>query len=220
MASTHAEEPLAEDTADHDAHIYEEVMLSERMEHSQRLAVEELITTEASYVHNLQLCLSDIRAHLQKKQLPGLDLEGLFSNTDDILHVSRRFLRGLQDTATQEHEQLLSISTLFQEFKEEMEMVYKIYCASYEHALLLVESYRKDPRLQEEIMDTLTATVPHTSASDLSFFLVMPVQRVTKYPLLLGKILENTPANTSTHEALAAAVRAMTQPPSTTRLSS
>lgn len=211
MASTHAEEPLAEDTADHDAHIYEEVMLSERMEHSQRLAVEELITTEASYVHNLQLCLSDIRAHLQKKQLPGLDLEGLFSNTDDILHVSRRFLRGLQDTATQEHEQLLSISTLFQEFKEEMEMVYKIYCASYEHALLLVESYRKDPRLQEEIMDTLTATVPHTSASDLSFFLVMPVQRVTKYPLLLGKILENTPANTSTHEALAAAVRAMTQ---------
>lgn len=52
---------------------------------------------------------------------------------------------------------------------------------------------------------------PHTSASDLSFFLVMPVQRVTKYPLLLGKILENTPASTSSHAALAAAVRAMTQ---------
>ncbi|NXC38182.1 ARH37 factor, partial [Penelope pileata] len=92
-----------------------------------------------------------------------------------------------------------------------METVYKIYCASYEHALLLVESYRKDPRLQEEIMETLNATVPHTSASDLSFFLVMPVQRVTKYPLLLGKILENTPANTSAHAALAAAVRAMAQ---------
>ncbi|NXJ05454.1 ARH37 factor, partial [Odontophorus gujanensis] len=92
-----------------------------------------------------------------------------------------------------------------------MEMVYKIYCASYEHALLLVESYRKDPKLQEEIMETLTATVPHTSASDLSFFLVMPVQRVTKYPLLLGKILENTPASSSAHAALAAAMRAMTQ---------
>lgn len=38
-------------------------------------------------------------------------------------------------------------------------MVYKIYCASYEHALLLVESYRKDPRLQEEIMETLSTTV-------------------------------------------------------------
>lgn len=52
-----------------------------------------------------------------------------------------------------------SPGTLFQEFKEEMETVYKIYCASYEHALLLVESYRKIPRLQEEILETLNATV-------------------------------------------------------------
>ena len=52
-----------------------------------------------------------------------------------------------------------SPGALFQEFKEEMETVYKIYCASYEHALLLVESYRKDPRLQEEILETLNAAV-------------------------------------------------------------
>ncbi|KFV57310.1 Rho guanine nucleotide exchange factor 37, partial [Gavia stellata] len=191
--------------------IYEEVMPCDRMELSQRLAVEELITTEASYVHNIQLCVLEIRAHLQKKQLPDLDLEGLFSNTDDILHVSRRFLKGLEAMATQKDEQLLCISALFQDFKEEMETVYKIYCASYEHALLLVESYRKDPRLQEEILETLNTTVPHTGASDLSFFLVMPVQRVTKYPLLLGKILENTPTSASAYPALQAAVRTMAQ---------
>ncbi|NXJ81136.1 ARH37 factor, partial [Trogon melanurus] len=92
-----------------------------------------------------------------------------------------------------------------------METVYKIYCASYEHALLLVESYRKDPRLQEEILETLNATVPHTGASDLNFFLVKPVQRVTKYPLLLGKILENTPTSASAYPALQAAARSMAQ---------
>nr|XP_030139692.3 rho guanine nucleotide exchange factor 37 isoform X1 [Taeniopygia guttata] len=188
-----------------------EVMSCDRTEQSQRLALEELISTEASYVHNLQLCVCDIRAHLRDKQLPGLDLEGLFSNTDDILHVSRRFLKGLEATAGQGQEQLLCISTLFQEFKEEMETVYKTYCASYDHALQLVESYRRDPRLQEEILATLNATVPHTGASDLSFFLVMPVQRVTKYPLLLGKILENTPSSSSAHSALQAAARAMAQ---------
>ncbi|KAM4764181.1 rho guanine nucleotide exchange factor 37 isoform 1-T1 [Cyanocitta cristata] len=203
-------EPDAEDAAEAEEAVYE-VLPCDRMELSQRLAVEELITTEASYVHNIQLCVSDIRAHLQKKQLPELDLEGLFSNTDDILHVSRRFLQGLEATAGSGQEQLLCISTLFQEFKEEMETVYKIYCASYDHALQLVESYRRDPRLQEEILDTLNATVPHTGASDLSFFLVMPVQRVTKYPLLLGKILENTPSSASAHSALEAAARAMAQ---------
>ncbi|XP_074958146.1 rho guanine nucleotide exchange factor 37 isoform X1 [Phalacrocorax aristotelis] len=210
MANACGADPHAKDAAETEEAIYE-VIPCNRMELSQQLAVEELITTEASYVHNIQLCVLDIQAHLQKKQLPDLDLEGLFSNTNEILHVSRRFLKGLEATATQEHEQLLCISALFQEFKEEMENVYKIYCASYEHALLLLESYRKDPRLQEEILKTLNATVPHTGASDLSFFLVMPVQRITKYPLLLGKILENTPASTSAYPALQAAVCAMAQ---------
>ncbi|KAL9836169.1 LOW QUALITY PROTEIN: rho guanine nucleotide exchange factor 37 [Geothlypis trichas] len=203
-------EPGPEAAAEAEEAVYEE-MPGDRMELSQRLAVEELISTEASYVHNMQLCVCDIRAHLQDKQLPELDLEGLFSNTDDILHVSRRFLKGLEAVDSQGQEQLLCISTLFQEFKEEMEAVYKVYCASYDHALQLVESYRRDPRLQEEILDTLNATVPHTGASDLSFFLVMPVQRVTKYPLLLGKILENTPSSASAHSALEAAARAMAQ---------
>lgn len=69
MASTHGAEPDAEDTAETQQAIYEEVMPCDRMELSQRLAVEELITTETSYVHNVQLCVSDIRAHLQKKQV-------------------------------------------------------------------------------------------------------------------------------------------------------
>lgn len=71
MASTHGTEPDAEDAAETEEAIYEEVMPCDRMELSQRLAVEELITTEASYVHNIQLCVSDIRAHLQKKQVRG-----------------------------------------------------------------------------------------------------------------------------------------------------
>lgn len=46
-----------------------EVMPCDRTEQSQRLALEELIGTEASYVHNLQLCVCDIRAHLRDKQV-------------------------------------------------------------------------------------------------------------------------------------------------------
>uniref|UniRef100_A0A8C3N9W0 Uncharacterized protein n=1 Tax=Geospiza parvula TaxID=87175 RepID=A0A8C3N9W0_GEOPR len=102
-------EPGSEEAAEAEEAVYEE-MPCDRMELSQQLAVEELISTEASYVHNMQLCVSDIRAHLQDKQLPELDLEGLFSNTDDILHVSRRFLKGLEATAGPGQEQLLCIS--------------------------------------------------------------------------------------------------------------
>ena len=54
----------------------------------------------------------------------------------------------------------LSLSgSLFLEFQEELEQVYKVYCASYEQALLLVETYRKEPRLQGEIQDTIEAVL-------------------------------------------------------------
>lgn len=71
MASTGGAEHDAEDAAKTAEGVYEDVVPCDKMELSQRLAVEELITTEASYVHNIQLCVSDIRAHLQKKQVRG-----------------------------------------------------------------------------------------------------------------------------------------------------
>ncbi|XP_077183208.1 rho guanine nucleotide exchange factor 37 [Paroedura picta] len=209
MANDNTVEPLAQESPETDCNIYEEVKWFNKAEQNQRMAVEELISTETSYVHNLQLCISDIRDHLQIKQLPEIDLEGLFSNIDDVLSISKQFLTGLEDMTNQEHEQLLHISTLFQELKEEMENVYKVYCGNYDQALFLLDIYRKDPRLQRAILDTLHTTVPHTGASDLSFFLLMPVQRITKYPLLLQKILENTLDSDSAYEALSAATKAM-----------
>ncbi|XP_070595545.1 rho guanine nucleotide exchange factor 37 [Erythrolamprus reginae] len=213
MANDSNEEPPSKVTSEDEEHIYEHIyetlVSSDKPELNHQMALDELITTEANYVHNLQLCIFDIRDHLQKKQLLEIDLEGLFSNIDDVLQVSKRLLKGFEASLNQGQEQLFHISTLFQELKAEMENVYKIYCGDYDQALLLLDIYSKEPRLQKEIMDTLTTTVPHTGASTLSFFLVMPVQRITKYPLLLQKIVENTSDSDSAYGALQAAATAM-----------
>nr|XP_058136874.1 rho guanine nucleotide exchange factor 37 isoform X2 [Dasypus novemcinctus] len=123
----------------------------------QRLAVRELVDTEGSYVHTLQLCASDIRSRLQ--QLPQEDLDVLFSNIDAIIKVNSRFLHALQDTDSRKEEQVHQIGNLFLEFQEELEQVYKVYCASYDQALLLVEMYRKEPELQREIQGIIEAVV-------------------------------------------------------------
>lgn len=173
----------------------------------QRLAIRELIDTEVSYLHTLRLCGSDIRSHLQ--QLPPEDLDILFSNIDDIIPVSSRFLHGLQETACKEEEQARLIGDLFLEFQEEFERVYKVYCANYDQALLLVKAYQKEPELQKEIQGVIEAAVPQAGPSGLSFLLVIPLQRITKYPLLLQKILENTPADASAHPVLQRAASAL-----------
>ncbi|XP_066888201.1 rho guanine nucleotide exchange factor 37 isoform X4 [Kogia breviceps] len=173
----------------------------------QSLAVRELIDTEVSYLHVLQLCASDIRSHLQ--QLPQGDLDVLFSNIDDIIKVNSKLLHDLQEIAAREEEQVQLIGNLFLEFQEELEQVYKVYCASYEQALLLVETYRKEPRLQGEIQNTIEAVLPQAGPSGLSFLLVIPLQRITKYPLLLQKILENTLPDASAYPVLQRATSAL-----------
>uniref|UniRef100_A0A8B9Y497 Rho guanine nucleotide exchange factor 37 n=1 Tax=Bos mutus grunniens TaxID=30521 RepID=A0A8B9Y497_BOSMU len=173
----------------------------------QRLAVRELIDTEVSYLHVLQLCASDIRSRLQ--QLPQGDLDVLFSNIDDIIKVNSRLLHDLQETASREEEQVQLIGNAFLEFQEELEQVYKVYCASYEQALLLVETYRKEPELQREIQGIIEAVLPQAGPSGLSFLLVIPLQRITKYPLLLQKILENTLPDASAYAVLQRATSAL-----------
>ncbi|KAM9253946.1 rho guanine nucleotide exchange factor 37 isoform 2-T3 [Dugong dugon] len=174
----------------------------------QRLAVRELVDTEVSYLHMLQLCTCDIRSRLQQ-QLPEGDLDVLFSNIDDIIQVNSRFLHGLQETASTEEEQVHLIGNLFLEFQEELERVYKVYCTSYDQALQLVETYRKEPKLQREIQGIIEAVVPQAGSSGLDFLLVTPLQRITKYPLLLQKILENTPPDANAYPLLQRATSAL-----------
>ncbi|KAF3828518.1 hypothetical protein GH733_001931 [Mirounga leonina] len=140
----------------------------ERLLLHQRLAVRELIDTELSYLHMLRLCASDIRSSLQ--QLPQGDLDVLFSNIDDVIEVNSRFLHDLQETASRKEEQVHLIGNLFLECHEELERVYKVYCASYDQALLLLDTYRREPELQREIQSVIEAvkilenTVPDASA--------------------------------------------------------
>ncbi|XP_032251182.1 rho guanine nucleotide exchange factor 37 isoform X4 [Phoca vitulina] len=129
----------------------------ERLLLHQRLAVRELIDTELSYLHMLRLCASDIRSSLQ--QLPQGDLDVLFSNIDDVIEVNSRFLHDLQETASRKEEQVHLIGNLFLECHEELERVYKVYCASYDQALLLLDTYRREPELQREIQSIIEAVV-------------------------------------------------------------
>ncbi|MGH0167286.1 UNVERIFIED_CONTAM: hypothetical protein FKN15_002278 [Acipenser sinensis] len=76
--------------------------------------------------------------------------------------------------------------------REDLESVYKEYCASYTNTLALESSYKQSEGLWQEIIQTIKTVAPHTNASSLSFFMVMPVQRIARYPLLLQNVLKNT----------------------------
>ncbi|XP_067899533.1 rho guanine nucleotide exchange factor 37 isoform X2 [Heterodontus francisci] len=196
-----------------DDSIYEEInsklTSASKMEQKQMSAIEELVATEKRYLTLLQLCATDIRNHLQYKQVPDLDLEDLFRNTDDVLHVSSNLLKHLEAASTGKSDQVLLISNVFLAFKQKLEDTYKEYCANYENTLLLETLYKKNENIWKEVMETLSVVGADTGAITLTFYLVMPVQRIGKYPLILKTILENTPQCDEGYTALEKATVAM-----------
>ncbi|XP_028668744.1 rho guanine nucleotide exchange factor 37 [Erpetoichthys calabaricus] len=179
---------------------------ADRTKHKQCLTIEELLSTERSYLNMIQLCAVDIRNCLKQKQLPDFDLEGLFANIDDVIDVSSKLLYQLELMDTEDPQYLQALSDTFLSMRSDLENTYKEYCASYSNILILEARYREREELDKIIQETITRTAPHTNATNLSFFLVMPVQRIARYQLLLQTILKNTEPSHPAYQSLQAAV--------------
>ncbi|KAJ3608407.1 hypothetical protein NHX12_025454 [Muraenolepis orangiensis] len=162
-----------------------------RMLEKREKVLEELLQTEKDYVKDLQMCVTDILQPLQHKQVQNVDYDGLFGNIDSVIDLSERLFQELQDTD--------SIGTVFLDFKCELEEVYKVYCQNHDDAIALLGIYEKDDNIQRHILESLEKLRAvyrewgKTNYINLGSFLIKPVQRVMRYPLLLMELLGSTP---------------------------
>ncbi|CAB1337078.1 unnamed protein product [Coregonus sp. 'balchen'] len=168
--SVFVEEP-AEDASEKAA--AEEAAAKERAEREaqrQLLATEELVYTERNYLRLLQVCTCTIRSNLQKlqPQLPNLD--SMFLYIEEVIDVSGRLLSLL----------------------DQKQSAYKEYLANYSNVTELENSYKQKEPLWTEMVKVIKSSAPEVNATSLSFFLVMPVQRIARYPLLLQTIMKHT----------------------------
>uniref|UniRef100_A0A8C5MV31 Rho guanine nucleotide exchange factor 37 n=1 Tax=Leptobrachium leishanense TaxID=445787 RepID=A0A8C5MV31_9ANUR len=171
-------------------------------------AVLEFINTEKTYVKSLQFIVSSIRDNLNK--VPEVDVNILFSNIDEVHQVANSFLTELNQTDSGGENLLIHIGDLFQQYRWDMEEVYSRYCWGYDRALVLLKQYKETHiPVYESIQQALmTASAPSTQYSDITYYLVKPVQRVTKYPLLLKRILEIKSLSKEAHNELEGAFQA------------
>ncbi|CAH2277237.1 rho guanine nucleotide exchange factor 37 isoform X2 [Pelobates cultripes] len=172
-------------------------------------AVAELIDTEESYFRSLQFIISYIKDKL--KGVPEVDVHSLFSNIEEIFQMTRSFSTELNQTKNDEKNQLVNIGILFQEYCSDMENVYSRYCCGYQRALTLLDQY-KETHIFENIQEALaTESSSSCQYTDITFYLVKPMQRVTKYPLLVQRILEIKSISKEAKDALEGALQAVMQ---------
>uniref|UniRef100_A0A8C5PKE1 Dynamin-binding protein n=1 Tax=Leptobrachium leishanense TaxID=445787 RepID=A0A8C5PKE1_9ANUR len=180
----------------------------QRMLEKRSKVLEELLQTERDYLRDLEACVEHIMVPLQAtQQLVNVDFDVLFGNIHTVIHVSKRLLGALENCD--------SAGVLFLEQRGDLENVYKEYCQNHEECIALLEAYEKDERFQKHLMDCMETMKSLyrewgcTNYINLGSFLIKPVQRIMRYPLLLMELLGATPDSHPDKSPLKEAVRAV-----------
>nr|XP_033797196.1 dynamin-binding protein isoform X3 [Geotrypetes seraphini] len=163
----------------------------QRMLEKRSKVIEELLQTERDYLRDLEMCVEQIITPLQCAQVHNVDFDGLFGNIHAVINISKKLLADLEKSDT--------VGTVFLAHRLELEDVYKEYCQNHEEAITLLEGYEKDDKIQKhllEYLETIRSLYREwgcTNYINLGSFLIKPVQRIMRYPLLLMELLNATP---------------------------
>uniref|UniRef100_A0A3B3DX13 Rho guanine nucleotide exchange factor (GEF) 37 n=2 Tax=Oryzias melastigma TaxID=30732 RepID=A0A3B3DX13_ORYME len=170
----------------------EKAAAKEREAQRQQMSVEELVQSERSYLRMLELSTVTIRSSLQKLQPPPAGLDSMFLYIQEVMDVSTRLLSKLDQFQPGDPRFLENLCESFLALSSDIEAAYKEYLANYTHVTVLENGYKQKEALWREIVTIVKSAAPEVNASSLSFFLVMPVQRIARYPLLLQTIQKHT----------------------------
>ncbi|XP_045734557.1 dynamin-binding protein isoform X1 [Mirounga angustirostris] len=179
----------------------------QRMLEKRAKVIEELLQTERDYIRDLEMCIEHIMVPLQQAQIPNIDFEGLFGNMQMVIKVSKQLLADLEISD--------AVGPVFLDHRDELEGTYKVYCQNHDEAISLLEIYEKDEKIQKHLQDSLADLKSLytewgcTNYINLGSFLIKPVQRVMRYPLLLMELLNSTPESHPDKGPLTSAVLAV-----------
>ncbi|XP_060904539.1 rho guanine nucleotide exchange factor 37 [Labrus mixtus] len=190
--SSISEERLAEEARKKSEE--DEKAAKERAAQRQLLAIEELVMSERNYLRLLQVSTVTIRSNLQQLQPPLTNLDSMFLYIEDVIKVSSRLLSLLDQKQFQPGDPLYleTLCDSFLSLSSDIEAAYREYLANYNNVTVTENSYKQKEALWNDIVRVIKTSAPEVNATSLSFFLVMPVQRIARYPLLLQTIQKHS----------------------------
>uniref|UniRef100_A0A3Q2XBN9 Rho guanine nucleotide exchange factor 49 n=1 Tax=Hippocampus comes TaxID=109280 RepID=A0A3Q2XBN9_HIPCM len=161
-------------------------------------AVLEFLNTESSYGEDLRIIKEEFYGPMRGAGLLSAEqLAVVFANVQELADVNERFTEHLQDAIEhaldQGDEDLLTVSVgeIFLEFVN-MLPAFQTYCLQQSASVNMLNALEKE----KELLIFLDVSQNDNTAlrrMNLRSFLMAPLQRVTKYPLLLSRLLKVTP---------------------------
>ncbi|XP_009559854.2 rho guanine nucleotide exchange factor 16 [Cuculus canorus] len=179
-------------------------------ERKRQEAMFEIITSEYSYLHSLSVLVCHfMRSEELKETMTQTEHHHLFSNISDILMVSTRFFEDLEKRH-QENVLIPDISDIVEEHASNHFSPYVSYCSNEVYQQRTLQKLLTTNPLFKETLKQIERK-PECGGLPMISFLILPMQRVTRLPLLLDTVCQKTKACTAAYGAATRALKAISK---------
>ncbi|NXK87956.1 TIAM1 protein, partial [Formicarius rufipectus] len=183
-----------------------------------RKVICELLETERTYVKDLNCLMERYLKPLQKETfLTPDELDVLFGNLTEMVAFQVEFLKTLEDgvrlvpdlekleKVEQFKKVLFSLGGSFLYYADRFKL-YSAFCASHTKVPKVLVKARTDPAFKA-FLEAQNPRRQHSST--LESYLIKPIQRILKYPLLLRELFALTDVDSEEHYHLDVAIKTM-----------
>ncbi|XP_045700586.1 intersectin-2 isoform X1 [Phyllostomus hastatus] len=173
------------------------------MERKRQGYIHELIQTEERYVDDLQLVVEVFQKRMvESGSLTEGEMALIFVNWKELIMSNTKLLKALRVRKKTGGEKMpvQMIGDILAAELSHMQAYIRFCSCQLNGAALLQQKTDEDSDFKEFLKKL--ASDPRCKGMPLSSFLLKPMQRITRYPLLIRSILENTPENHVDHSSL------------------
>ncbi|KAM6981624.1 rho guanine nucleotide exchange factor 16 [Tautogolabrus adspersus] len=169
-------------------------------ERKRQEAIFEIITSEHSYLHSLGILVRHFKnSEALKNTLTATEHHHLFSNISVIHQVSERFFEDLE-RRHYDNPVIRDISDIVQNHAAHHFEPYIVYCSNETFQQRTLQKLLISNTAFKETLKQIEGSAECGSLPMISF-LILPMQRVTRLPLLLDTICQKTPDKTAEYFA-------------------
>ncbi|XP_014036669.1 phosphatidylinositol 3,4,5-trisphosphate-dependent Rac exchanger 2 protein [Salmo salar] len=174
----------------------------------------ELLKTERDYVGTLEFLsvflhrLNQYAATKIDKNVTEETVKVLFSNLEEILSVHRNFLSMVEELLQPDPHAHHEVGRCFLHFRSGFQ-IYDEYCGNHEKAQRLLLELNKIRTVRTCLLNCMLLGGRKNTEVPLEGYLVAPIQRICKYPLLLRELLKRTPKKHNDYSLVLESLQAM-----------
>ncbi|XP_067447869.1 rho guanine nucleotide exchange factor 16 [Thunnus thynnus] len=179
-------------------------------ERKRQEAIFEIITSEHSYLHSLGILVRHFQSNeALRKTMTVTEHHHLFSNISVIHQVSKRFFEDLE-RRHYDNPVIRDISDIVQKHAAHHFEPYIVYCSNETFQQRTLQKLLTSNTAFKETLKQIEGSSECGGLPMISF-LILPMQRVTRLPLLLDTICQKTPDKTAEYFAAVWALHAISK---------